>query len=241
MRPVIGLTAAISNEGTVSLLGPYADSIEKSGGVAIILPFTTDSEVIDCIVSMCDGFFFTGGADIEPERYGEAKSAECGATEYKRDAFELALLEKAFKTDKPILAVCRGIQLVNVALGATLHQNLSSSIPHVQSEPKFEHSHYVNVIEKTPLFELVGEKRIRVNSFHHQAIKELASGLSVMATADDGTVEAVYLNGERYLRAYQYHPERLYAIDNNAKKIFDDFISACIDNSLRLKERRNKK
>ena len=195
------------------------------------MPYVSDDSAIEAFVTLCDGFFFTGGADVSPTRYGEQPKPACGDIQYNRDELEYRVLEQALRTAKPILAVCRGAQLVNVAFGGTLYQDIPSemdtSIPHRQSEPKFSPSHSVTVWENTPLRALTGRERIPANSFHHQAIKTLGTGLEIMATADDGIVEAVYLPQVRYLRAYQWHPERLYENDRYNRLIFEDFIKAC--------------
>ena len=119
-----------------------------------------------------------------------------------------------------------------MALGGTLYQDIPSelcvSISHRQSEPRFSPSHQVNVLTDTPLGDLMGKACITANSFHHQCIKALGNGLSVMATADDGIIEAVYSTEDRYLRAYQWHPERLYVSNSLNRSLFDDFIEACM-------------
>ena len=124
------------------------------------------------------------------------------------------------------------MQLINVALGGTLHQDITSevknSIVHRQIEPKYSPSHEVNITKGTPLHALVNKIRMPANSFHHQCIKALGNGLSVMATADDGIIEAVYSTEDRYLRAYQWHPERLYVSNSLNRSLFDDFIEACM-------------
>ena len=127
--------------------------------------------------------------------------------------------------------MCRGIQLVNVCFGGTLYQDIPTELDtgmiHKQKEPEDAPSHEVNVLESTPLYELLKSKRVVANSFHHQAIKKLGDGLEIMATADDGIIEAVCFVGERYIRAYQWHPERLYVTDSLNRRLFCDFIEAC--------------
>ena len=230
-RPVIGITVDIENDGFLSSPHAYFSSVERSGGLPIVIPFCENEDTVRRFVELCDGFLLSGGHDISPERYGEVRSEKCGETAPLRDDLEFRLFNEIIKTNKPILAVCRGLQFINVAFGGTLCQDIPSELPHCithrQTEPKFSHSHRVNVLEGTPLFELVQSKRIAANSFHHQAIKTLGKDLAVMAKADDGIVEAIYSLNERYVRAYQWHPERLYDIDENARAIFDDFIKRC--------------
>ena len=140
-------------------------------------------------------------------------------------------MDISIHTEKPLLGICRGAQLINVAFGGTLIQDLPSEAPsnilHRQTEPKNAHSHYVNVTVGSPLHTLIGCERIRVNSFHHQAVKRLGDGLQITARADDGVIEAFCLCEKRFVRAYQWHPERLYHVDENSKLIFREFISAC--------------
>lgn len=231
MKPIIGILAEVDADFNTRVQPPYIKAIELAGGLPVLLPYVEDSKVIEQFVELCDGFFFTGGADVDPRRYGEQPKATCGDIQYNRDTLEFKVLEKVMNTSKPILAICRGAQLVNVALGGTLYQDIPSEIDtqiaHRQSEPKFSPSHDVTVIENTPLYTLVGAKRIRANSFHHQSVKSLGKGLEIMSLADDGVVEAAYLLGERYLRAYQWHPERLCESDKHNRLIFEDFIKAC--------------
>ena len=227
MKPIIGITTSVDEQKNSSILGAYVKAIETAGGAPILLPYIEDDGAIEAALGACDGVLFSGGLDIDPVRYNEQKSDTCGDISLYRDEVEFKILEKAMKIDLPILAICRGCQLVNVALGVTLYQDIPSElgtdIRHRQIEDKFSYSHDVIIEEGTPLFKLLGEKRIRANSFHHQAIKGLAPTLLSMASADDGVVEAVWCDSVRYLRAYQWHPERLF--DENNKKIFADFVN----------------
>ena len=230
--PIIGIVASAKDVADVSAPVPYIAAIEAAGGVPVILPCGADFNVYDSFISLCDGFLFTGGCDIHPARYGEEILPECGNIQDHRDVIELELFARAIRTDKPIVAICRGIQLVNVALGGTLYQDIPSqtktTLVHSQAEGRFEPSHGVNIIENTPLAAMTGGKtRMVANSFHHQAIKDLGRGLAVMARADDGIIEAVYMLDKPYVRAYQWHPERLQAIDADNLTIFAEFVGAC--------------
>jgi len=231
MKPIIGIFGAIDNERTVSLFGTYSDSIESNGALPILFPYTESAECIDRFVSLCHGFFFTGGVDIDPSRYGERTLPECGSIQPFRDRLEFAAFEAVYASGKPILGICRGAQLINVALGGSLYQDIpsqcSTELNHRQTEEKFEFSHSIKILEGTPLRSLTGKSEMRGNSFHHQAVKSLAPSLRIMARAEDGIVEGFYEEGCRYLRAYQWHPERLYAKDGDNRKIFTDFIESC--------------
>ena len=231
MYPLIGILAEVDDERVCRVLHAYIASIEKAGAIPLLLPFVESDAVIDSYVDLCDGFFFTGGADIDPARYGEEKRDTCGAIQSNRDALEFRVLEKAMRTKKPILGVCRGAQLINAALGGTLYQDvpteLQTTISHRQTEEKFSPSHEVKVTPNTPLARLVGKERMVANSFHHQAVRRLGERLVVMAEADDGVIEAFYLTQERYLRAYQWHPERLFDTSDDNRALFLDFVDAC--------------
>ena len=231
MKPIIGVFAEIDNEFNTRVQNPYIHAIERSAGIPILFPYVRDGETIERIVDICDGFFFTGGADIDPKRYGEEATESIGDIQEYRDEFEFRVFQKAIKTSKPILAICRGAQLVNVALGGTLYQDISTEvhtkISHRQREPKFSSSHDVRIIIDTPLYEMMGTEQIKANSFHHQAIKALGKGLEIMAVAEDGIIEAVYSSERQYLRAYQWHPERLFETNTQNRIIFEDFIHAC--------------
>ena len=204
---------------------------DQSGGIPVLFPYVDDGETVEHLVDICDGFFFTGGADIDPKRYGEETRETIGDVQEHRDEFEFNVFQRVIKTSKPILAICRGAQLVNVALGGTLYQDIPSEIntkiAHRQNEPKFSTSHDVKVLVGTPLHKIMQAEQIKANSFHHQAIKTLGKGLEIMAVAEDGIIEAVYLPEREYLRAYQWHPERLFDIDESARAIFYDFIKTC--------------
>ena len=231
MQPIIGLLVAVDNERKSTLLYDYAHAVEQSGGLPLVLPYVENEETLAHFVSLCDGFLFTGGVDMDPVYYGAEKSPFCGEIQPYRDTLELGVLAHLLKTEKPILGICRGAQVLNVALGGTLYQDLPSEYPseiaHRQSQEKYTPSHEVNVLPDTPLHTLIGADNMTANSFHHQAVKELGKGLSPMAYAADGVLEAFYGTGKQYLRAYQWHPERLFESNAQNRLLFSDFITQC--------------
>lgn len=230
MKPIIGIFMQIDNDGKHMLMPQYITAVQGSGGFPILLPYTTSDEDVERYVSMCDGFIYTGGYDIDPKHYNEPRDEMCGEHEPYRDDIELRSFGPIFESGKPILGICRGEQLINVALGGTLYQDIPSQLgekfPHRQAEPPLSPSHSVRVLPDTPLYELVGRDEIVANSFHHQSVKKLGEGLEVMAYAEDGIIEAFRHKSHPFLWAFQWHPERLYHIDGDAVKIFDKFISA---------------
>lgn len=235
MRPIIGMLVSIDDGRKASALGDYAHAIEESGGLPLVLPFVENEATVTEFVALCDGFLFTGGVDVAPSHYGEEKSKFCGEIQHHRDELELCVLKHILKTDKPILGICRGAQVINVALGGTLYQDLPSEFPsdiaHRQTNGTYDFSHEVQITPGTPLRALFDCERTPANSFHHQALKALGRGLAPMAYADDGVIEAVYDTDRRYLRAYQWHPERLFCSDAHNRLIFEDFIRHCTINN----------
>ena len=232
MAPIICLTPSVNAELDTTVNATYVHALVQAGALPYPLPLLQDDALLQRVVDLCDGFVFSGGGDVNPHRYGEEIKPTCGSITEPRDELELRLFEKAYAAGKPIIGICRGAQLVNVALGGTLHQDIPSeietTIAHRQAEPKFAMSHEVRILADTPLHTLSGGvARIRVNSFHHQSIKDAAPGLCPMAYADDGVLEAAYLDGASYLRVYQWHPERLVDICPHSRAIFDEFIAAC--------------
>ncbi len=241
MLPIIGIVASAKDVDDLTSTTTYPKAIEAAGGIPIVLPCGENFEMYDHFVDLCDGFMFTGGCDIHPARYGEDILPACGSIQDHRDTIELAFFEKAIQTDKPVIAICRGIQLVNVGLGGTLYQDIPSqlgtNIAHKQTEGRFEPSHRVTVVENTPLHAMTGGKTaMMANSFHHQAIKALGRGLEVMARAEDGVIEAVFMPEKPYVHAYQWHPERLWQIDCDNQRIFTQFVDACREHDLSCKK-----
>lgn len=229
--PLIALLGEVDDDKKSAVKSSYVEAIAAAGGAPVLIPYTESGETLDALCAACDGFFFTGGADIAPEIYGERRSVFCGIVHPLRDELELATFRRAFALGKPILAVCRGAQLVNAALGGTLYQDIPSEIPsgilHRQREAVNEPSHSVNILKDSGVTLFGNAERIVANSFHHQAVKRLAPGLKTFAVTDDGIVEGFYMPGEQYLYAYQWHPERLWETDEFNRRIFESFIAAC--------------
>ncbi len=231
MRPLVGVLPLWDDEKeSIWMLPGYLDGIAEAGAMPVIFPLTEDKEDISRLVDMCDGILMTGGHDVTPLIYGETplegKVSCCG----KRDIMEKLVLEKAMKEDKPILGICRGIQFINAVLGGTLYQDLPSQHPslveHHQTPPYDMPVHKVLVRKGTPLFDCLGLEVLSVNSYHHQAVKDLAPGLELMAVSEDGLVEAVYRPGSRFLWAVQWHPEFSFKTDEYSRRIFRAFVEA---------------
>jgi putative glutamine amidotransferase len=228
-RPVIAMPQWGNNLLRLYMKSKYVFSLHRAG--ARIRWIEMDDPDLAEKTRDCDGLLLPGGDDIDPSRYGQPRQEKCGKSCELRDQAEWKMLEAFLPTGKPILGICRGCQLINVALGGTLWQDLPSQQPsdllHVQKEGAFEHSHSVSILPNTPLAEVLGQSRLTINSLHHQAAKDIGRGLQVMAKADDGIVEAMYLPEHPFLWALQWHPERPCDIDADARALFSRFITAC--------------
>ena len=212
--PIIGVTSLWDSERkSLWMLPDYLDGIKAAGGVPVVLPIDISENGANRIIETCDGFLFTGGQDV----------GSCP----ERDNPETLLLSKALQADKPILGICRGLQFLNVFLGGTLWQDLPSEHPseivHRQAKPYGIPTHKVTLSGE--LKSLLDKDILEVNTLHHQAIKDLANGLTPMAVAPDGIIEAVIMKNKRFVWAVQWHPEYMFTTDKNSLKIFECFIN----------------
>lgn len=187
-KPMIGILPLIDMEkDSYWMLPGYMKGIEASGGIPVMLPLTTDETALAILAQTMDGFLFTGGQDVSPKLYGEEALPECGECSPERDEMECILIEKILASDKPLLGICRGIQILNAALGGTLYQDLptqySQEIGHHMMPPYDRAVHKVTLKPWSPLYAMLGTEEIAVNSYHHQAVKALAKELEVTAVS----------------------------------------------------------
>lgn len=214
--------------------GAVCESIIQAGGIPAILPVSPREnleESIKTYLEMYDGFYFVGGADIDPQFFGEEPIWECGNFDTDKDYFEIHLARAAYDANKAIFANCRGIQLINVALGGTVHQDLKSQTPeyYIKHEnlnatsPAHKPTHHVEIEKDSILFPIIGEK-VFVNSRHHQGIKEVAQPLKVIGRSPDGLVEALQTRDDDRIVAVQWHPENLWPDNPAMLGIYKNFI-----------------
>ncbi|MGM9641919.1 MAG: gamma-glutamyl-gamma-aminobutyrate hydrolase family protein [Eubacteriales bacterium] len=225
-RPVIGITTSMQDK-YIRMNRAYFDAVLDAGGLPVFLPFSGGADDAARFLPLCDGIIFAGGVDVDPKHYGEEIKFDTVEVAPLRDEFELALAELIKGTDIPILGICRGEQLLNVAFGGTLHQHIEG---HAQTEPGARNLRPARISEGTLLSRLAGKDEIFTNSFHHQAVKDVAPGMVAAAVAEDGVIEAVEPLGaaqsNRFFLAVQWHPELFYKTDTTASAIFKAFIEA---------------
>jgi len=218
-RPSIGITPDyVEPEGGApryELKLSYADAVLRAGGLPMVLPYSDDPYVIEQYVDRISGLLVTGGAfDIPPEMYGEVAREGMGITKQPRSSFELLLMQAALKRNLPVLGICGGMQLLNVALGGTLVQDILREVEnardHEQQHDRSQPAHPVEVRDGTLLSEALGKGQIMVNSTHHQAVKQPGPQVVVSAVASDGVVEAIEGKDFVFALGVQWHPELLF-------------------------------
>ena len=215
--PLIGISGSVrlfDGAERAGVNAAYVLSIAKAGGIPILLTSPIGADAAARPVEMIDGLVLTGGHDVDPQWYDEHPSPALGPVDPHRDAFELALFHAARSRGIPILGICRGLQLVNVAMGGTLYQDLPSEQPgdvhHDPAVPRDARTHSISLAGGSRLQDALGTHELVTNSFHHQAIKDLAPGLVVTARADDGVIEGVEGSNDDWLLAVQWHPEEFH-------------------------------
>lgn len=237
--PLIGITTSVSPDTErrdavprAHLNRAYVSAVQGAGGAPVLLPPYLDGAALDALWGRLDGLVLSGGGDVAPARFGEAPHPTVDGVSEARDLLELELADRAVAEGLPLLAICRGVQVLNVALGGSLIQDIasqtSSSIAHTQAAPRHEPTHQVKVtVEGTTLGAVVDAAELPVNSFHHQALKRLGRGLRDVAWASDGVVEGVDLPGARGLvLGVQWHPEDLVGHDAAARRLFQALVAA---------------
>jgi putative glutamine amidotransferase len=248
MKPLILISPDFEAKGvefgdaSLSLAMRYPAAVAACGGIPVVMSHTDSREQVAAYVQRSDGVLLTGGDDVNPEIYGPKLPATIKAKAImtpdggRRDLFELLLLEEVFRQRKPLLAICRGHQLVNVALGGTLYVDLPSQNPsrinHRQMQRKSEVVHSVRLTRGSLLAKIAKNQTLGVNSTHHQAVSQVAPALQVTACSPDGVVEGLeQKRGERFLPfllSVQFHPERLLPRHTEHRAIFELFIAACL-------------
>jgi putative glutamine amidotransferase len=216
-RPIVGVTCVTQpkerdGEMRHAIDRDYVQALVAAGAAPVLLSPAIDSDTLGSILPLLDAVLFSGGGDVEPSRFGERAHSSLGRVERDRDAFELNLFRAARRRELPILGICRGVQLVNVACGGTLVQDIPSQVTrplrHDTSAREPDPVHDAILEPGSMVRALAGKSRLPVNSFHHQSVKDVAAGFRITATAPDGVVEAIETLDEPFCVGVQWHPER---------------------------------
>jgi putative glutamine amidotransferase len=235
--PVIGLTcfeipADEQRSARVCQSFTYIRALQNAGAVPVLIPHSPDPRHLRALVQRLDGVLLPGGGDIDPAHYGESRHERCNEPSPARDEIELALARWAIENHLPLLGICRGIQVLNVALGGSLYQDILAQVDGgskhdwYPDHPRTLTPHDVTLAPGTRLAALAGIHSLPVNSLHHQAVKDLAPGLLATAHAPDGIVEAVEVPDHPFALAVQWHPEELAPTDPHARCLFDALAAA---------------
>lgn len=234
MRPLVGITVGGDDRTPLryTLRADYVRAVERAGGVPVVLA-PTRAEDAPALVTRLDALLLSGGSDIDPLHYGAPRHARLGLVQPERDAFELALVHAALEHDLALLAICRGHQVLNVARGGTLIQDIPSEVlngaNHDPATERWEHAHEVSIQQGSRLHALLGRERVSVNSFHHQAVARPGAGLVVSAVAsDDQVIEALEDPARRFVLGVQWHPEG-YWRQGEFQALFEALVAAGAD------------
>jgi len=232
MKPIVGISAGYDWTRNVYSIGEaYVKSVENSGGIPIIIPPTYNMDIEE-ILEKVDAIILSGGPDIDPALYGETPIPKMGQINPLRDKFEIELARKVVEKGKPLLAICRGIQVLNVAFNGTLYQDINTQIPKsikhawhtatgTEVPPNYP-THTVILDKNSRIYSIFNKEVLKVNSFHHQAVKDLGKGFKATAWAEDGVIEAIEYNGSKFVIGVQWHPEWMW--DSEMIKIFKALI-----------------
>lgn len=236
MRPLIGIPCATEKSGDDRLPARFAMSqsycvaLERAGAAPLLIPLLHDGDVLRTLYDQIDGLFLAGGGDVDPGWYGEQPHPKLGEVDLLRDQVEMMMARWALAEGKPIMAICRGIQALNVVAGGTLYQDLPSQYPagidhnwHLK-QPRNYRAHAVELVPDSRLAQMLSCQTVWVNSLHHQAIKDLAPNFRVSAVSTDGVIEGIeHLNGS-FAVGVQWHPEALALEDAAMQRLFDTFV-----------------
>lgn len=226
----IGVVSTLLLDSKINRVGVssnYINALEKVSGIPIMIPVISNLDLIEEYINICDGFLFTGGMDINPFYYNMPPSVNLAEFNNSLDWFQLTLMKKVIESKKPFLAICRGIQILNIACGGTLYQDISEipheTCQHVQKSEGYNFLHTIKISTDSTLYSLFGSK-IKVNSFHHQCINKLGDNLKITAIAPDNIIEGIELINYQFGIGVQWHPEMMLTHSDFMKPIFEKLI-----------------
>lgn len=243
--PLIGITTTfrtVESTGHTSFAtyAPNITAVEKAGGVPILIPVGLQEETLRAIYDRLDGVLLPGGGDIDPANYGQARHEKTANIDVLRDNTEITLARWAAAEDRPVLGICRGHQVFNVALGGSLIQDIPDAVGTLllhdtgTTQPRGTRPHSVRIDPASRLAHVIGQTEVQVNSLHHQAIERAASDLCITAYAADGVIEAAEIPDRRFALTVQWHPEDLAPEDPTMQRLFDAFVDSARSTAARL-------
>jgi putative glutamine amidotransferase len=217
--------------------GNYTVALAACDAVPLVIPLGLPEPILRDILSRLDGLLLSGGVDVDPAHYGEEHHPQLGQVDAVRDTTELNLARWALAADLPILAICRGIQLLNVAAGGSLYQDIKAQLPDAArhsyklAETAWEQpTQRVQVVPGSRLAGILGATEVMTNSFHHQAVKQVGEGFVAVACTADKVIEAIENPSHRFAIGVQWHPEGMFHVDRPARRLFEAFVAACEQN-----------
>lgn len=212
-KPIIGISGTFTGVNNATYINStYINAVLRAGGVPVVLPINGDKEVMKRMVESIDALIMTGGEDIDPVYYSEEPIPQQGEIVPERDVFDIEMIKYAVEQGIPLLGICRGHQLMNVAFGGTLYQDIPSQIrtgviKHNQKAPSWYGTHNVQLVEGSVLATVLGKTSVYTNTFHHQAVKDVAPNFIVTARTSDGVIEGIEMKGNKKVFGVQFHPE----------------------------------
>ncbi|HOM67186.1 MAG: putative glutamine amidotransferase [Chloroflexi bacterium ADurb.Bin120] len=235
-QPLIGITSGLVNNSSevpvCQLADAYIRAVLRAGGTPLVIPLGLDERRLTALLDVLDGVIFSGGGDIDPQRYNGDPHPEVYGISPERDELEFFLVQRLLEMDKPLLTICRGTQVLNVALGGSLYTHIADQLPGALKHdwfPKFSRdrlSHSVTFVSDSRLNQIYGTDEIQVNSLHHQGISRLGEGLVAAGVAPDGLMEALEVPSASFAVGVQWHPECL-TDDEGSQNLFQAFVQAC--------------
>ncbi|WP_025025456.1 gamma-glutamyl-gamma-aminobutyrate hydrolase family protein [Caldalkalibacillus mannanilyticus] len=232
-KPIIGITASFEDQRKLVVTRHYSDWIIQEGGLPYIIPYTQNLDVLEHYVRTLDGLLLSGGGDIDPTLFDEEPHPQLGSITPERDEVEINLSCAMLEQNKPILAICRGCQILNVSAGGSMFQDLSTQystaplLQHEQRAPFWHESHTIQIQPDSLLHKILLVDQCKTNSFHHQAIKDPAPFFSISAMTGDKVVEAIESTIHDYVIGVQWHPECMPLDHPLSTRLFHSFVDAC--------------